>query len=143
MEIRLVGPDDRDAIIGASALFDGPAKPEFAQRFLQSVGHFLFVAYDGEHPVGFVSGVEMTHPDKGTEMFLYELSVAEAFRGRGTATELVTALRDLARQRGCYDMWVLTDADNAAALATYQSTGANAPTSHVMLSWDLDTPDSH
>ncbi len=30
-----------------------------------------------------VSGVELTHPDKGTEMFLYELGVAERFRGRG------------------------------------------------------------
>ena len=27
-----------------------------------------------ERPVGFVSGVEETHPDKGTEMFLYELA---------------------------------------------------------------------
>jgi Acetyltransferase (GNAT) family len=76
-------------------------------------------------------------------MFLHELSVAESFRGRGTATALVTALRDLARQRGGYDMWVLTDTDNAAGLATYQSTGANVPTRHVMLSWDFDPPDSH
>ncbi len=143
MEIRLIGPDDRDCIIGASALFDGPANPQFAQRFLDSVGHFLLVAYDGEHPVGFVSGVEMTPPDKGTEMFLYELSVAESFRRRGTATALVTALGDLARQRGCYDLWVLTDADNALGLATYRSTGANVPTSHVMLSWDFDAPVSH
>jgi ribosomal protein S18 acetylase RimI-like enzyme len=142
MEIRLVSPGDRDSIIGASALFDSPAAPEYAQRFLEAGGHFLFVAYDGEHPVGFVSGVEMTHPDKGTEMFLYELSVAESFRRRGTATALVAALRDLARRRGCYDMWVLTDADNAAALATYHSSGANVPTSHVMLSWDFDAPDS-
>jgi ribosomal protein S18 acetylase RimI-like enzyme len=140
VEIRLLGPDDRDAIMGASTLFDSPAKPEFAQRFLQSAGHFLFVAYDGPDPVGFVSGVEMTHPDKGTEMFLYELSVAEPFRGRGTATALVAALRDLSRDRGCYDMWVLTDADNGAALATYRATGAEVPTSHVMVSWDLDAP---
>jgi ribosomal protein S18 acetylase RimI-like enzyme len=143
MEIRLIGPDDRDSVIGASALFDGPVNPQFAQRFLDSVGHFLFVAYDGERPVGFVSGVEMTHPDKGTEMFLSELSVAESFRGRGTATAFVKALRDLARQRGCYDRWVLTDADNAAGLAAYHSTGANVPTSQVMLSWDFDAPDSH
>jgi GNAT superfamily N-acetyltransferase len=142
MEIRLIGPNDHDSVVGASALFDGPANPYFAQRFLDSDEHFLFVAYEGEHPVGFVSG-EMTHPDKGTERFLYELSVAESFRGRGTATALVTALRDLARQRGGYDMWVLTDTDNAAGLATYQSTGANVPTSHVMLSWDFDPPDSH
>jgi hypothetical protein len=33
--------------------------------------------------VGFVTGVEMTHPDKGTEMFLYELSVARLLRHVG------------------------------------------------------------
>lgn len=100
------------------------------------------MAYAGEQPVGFVSGAEITHPDKGTEMFLDELGVAESFRGRGTATALVTALRDLARQRGCYDMWVLTDADNTAGLATYRSAGASVPTTHVMLVWDFDEPDS-
>ena len=142
MDIRLLGPDDRDAVTGASALFDGPATPEHAQRFLDEGGHFLLMAYDGQQPVGFVSGVEMTHPDKGTEMFLYELCVTESFRGRGIATALVTALRDLARERGCYDMWVLTDVDNAAALATYRSAGANVPTSHVMLVWDFAAPDS-
>ena len=35
------------------------------------------IAYVDARPVGFVSGVEMTHPDKDTEMFLYELAVDE------------------------------------------------------------------
>lgn len=48
---------------------------------------------------GFVSGVETTHPDKGTEMFLYELSVHPDHRGRGVATALVAALEALARAR--------------------------------------------
>ena len=63
----------------------------------------------------------MTHPDKGTEMFLYELGVDDAARGQGVGKALVAALRDLAEERGCYGMWVLTDADNEAALRTYQA----------------------
>ena len=39
--------------------------------------------------MGFVSGVEVTHPDKGTEMFLYELAVDEPFRRRGIGRALV------------------------------------------------------
>jgi ribosomal protein S18 acetylase RimI-like enzyme len=86
-------------------------------------------------PAGFVSGVETSHPDKGTEMFLYELAVEEAHRGRGIGTTLVAALRERAQQRGCTGMWVLTDADNAAALGAYRAAGAGEPTPHVMLEW--------
>jgi ribosomal protein S18 acetylase RimI-like enzyme len=97
----------------------------------------MFVAYVGGEPAGFVSGVELTHPDKGTEMFLYELAVDERFQRRGIGRQLTQALLDLARQRGCYGMWVLTDADNEAALRTYRSTGVEEESSHVMLTWRL------
>ena len=86
------------------------------------VGALGLTAADGS-PV--VSGVETTHPDKGTEMFLYELGVAERFRRRGVGAALVEALADLAGERECYGMWVLTDADNDAALATYARSGAH------------------
>ena len=50
---------------------------------------------------------------------------------------LVRALAELAVRRGCYGMWVLTDADNAAALATYRTAGAGEPKPQVMLDWDF------
>jgi ribosomal protein S18 acetylase RimI-like enzyme len=89
-------------------------------------------------PVGFVSGVETTHPDKGTEMFLYELSVAEAHRNQGIGTALVKSLAELAQAAGCYGMWVGTEPDNAAALATYRAAGAALPESFVTLEWVFD-----
>ena len=92
---------------------------------------------DGGRVVGFVSGVETTHPDKGTEMLLYELAVDDAAQRRGHGRSLVEALAALARERGCYGMWVLTDADNDAALATYRSGGATAESTHVLLAWDF------
>ena len=60
----------------------------------------------------------MTHPDKGTEMFLYELAVDEPWRRQGIGAALVTALGDVAQQRGCYGMWVLTEDSNRAAITT-------------------------
>ena len=127
-------------MIAASALFDGPATEEWASRFLTSAGHHLLVAVLDARDVGFISGVEMTHPDKGTEMFVYELGVDEAARGRRVATALVGALRDLAVEQGCYGMWVATESDNAAALATYRAGGAGEPESDVVLTWTFDSP---
>jgi ribosomal protein S18 acetylase RimI-like enzyme len=135
VDIRRLGPDDAAAVVAASGLFDGPASMEVADRFLRSEGHSIFIAYEADRPVGFVTGVEMTHPDKGTEMFLYELAVDEEFRRRGIGTALVTALRDLAIERGCYGMWVMTERDNLAAMGTYRATGTTGGSDHVMLDW--------
>jgi len=128
-----------DQVIAASALLDGPVRTEAAVRFLDEPGHHLLVATnDSGQPVGLVSGVELTHPDKGTEMFLYELGVDANSRGQGIGRALVEALEVVARARGCYGMWVLTDADNDAALATYRSAGSDEGTGHLMLSWTFD-----
>jgi len=128
-----------DQAIAASALLDGPVRTEAAVRFLDELGHHLLVATDDHgQPVGMVSGVELTHPDKGTEMFLYELGVDANSRGQGIGRALVEALEVVARARGCYGMWVLTDADNDAALATYRSAGSDEGTGHLMLSWTFD-----
>ena len=99
-------PGDDHLVAAASHLFDGPAEPAATARFLADEGHHLLLAYEDDRAVGFVSGVEVTHPDKGTEMFLYELAVDEPFRRRGIGRALVQRLADIARGAGCYGMWV-------------------------------------
>jgi ribosomal protein S18 acetylase RimI-like enzyme len=135
MEIRALGPGDDDAVVAASALFDGPAKADATRSFLHDDRHHLLIAYDVDQPVGFVSGVEVTHPDKGTEMFLYELAVEDEHQRRGIGSALVRRLGDIAKERGCYGMWVITDDTNTAALATYQSAGGEPERDQVVLVW--------
>jgi ribosomal protein S18 acetylase RimI-like enzyme len=134
-EIRRLGPGDDQLVVAAAHLFDGPARPEATARFLTDARHHLLLATADGRAVGFVSGVEVTHPDKGTEMFLYELAVDEAFRRRGIARTLVEALAAAARQAGCYGMWVVTDRDNEAARAAYEGTGATPETNQVVEVW--------
>ena len=135
MEIRALGLRDEVEVVGASHLFDGPVKEAATRRFLEEEGNHLLIAYEEDQPAGFVSGVEVTHPDKGTEMFLYELGVDERFQRRGVGRALVERLREVARQRGCYGMWVVTDDQNAAALATYEGSGAQPEHGQVVLTW--------
>jgi ribosomal protein S18 acetylase RimI-like enzyme len=138
MNVRALGPGDDGLVAAAQHLFDGPSDPAATARFLAASDHHLLVAYDADdRPVGFVSGVEMTHPDKGTEMFLYELSVAELARRRGVGGALVEALATRARERGCYGMFVLTDDDNVAALATYHRAGGREASLQLMLEWEF------
>ena len=129
---------DAAAVHRAAELFDSPPLAAATERFLADPGHHLLFAYDGSgRAVGMVSGIEMTHPDKGTEMFIYELGVAPAARLQGVATELVNRLAQIARKRGCYGMWVGTESGNEAAQATYRKAGATEEAPFLLLSWDL------
>ncbi|MEU4421185.1 GNAT family N-acetyltransferase [Actinoplanes sp. NPDC024001] len=122
----------------AADLFDAPPIEEATRRFLGDPGHHLLLAYDeAGRPIGMISGVETTHPDKGTEMLVYELGVAPVARLQGVATALVNALAEVARGNGCYGMWVATESDNKAALATYRRAGACEEMTFTLLSWDL------
>jgi ribosomal protein S18 acetylase RimI-like enzyme len=138
MDIRRV--TEAAAVQAAARLFDDIPEPAATERFLADERHHLLIAYVEDVPAGLVTGVEMTHPDKGTEMFLYELGVAESFRGRGVGRALVTALAELARGRGCYGMWSVTDEDNVPALATYRRSGGEPEEGQVVLVWSLDRP---
>ncbi|MCX5378287.1 GNAT family N-acetyltransferase [Streptomyces sp. NBC_00091] len=124
-------------LAAAEGLFDGPARQEWSERFLARTGHLMLIAYVDGVPAGMVSGVEMTHPDKGTEMCLYELSVDEGYRRRGIGRALTRALVDEAKARGCYGMWVGVDTDNEEALATYDSAGAEDEGLFSMRGWNL------
>jgi ribosomal protein S18 acetylase RimI-like enzyme len=136
MRIVRVTHGEAHLVQAGAALFDAPPSPAWTERFLQSEGHHLLMAVDEVGaPLGFVTGVETTHPDKGTEMFLYELAVSEPRRNEGIGRALVRGLADLAREHGCYGMWVGTEPGNAAALACYCAAGASPPEPYVTLEW--------
>jgi hypothetical protein len=112
MEIRRI--TQSDAVRTASQLFDGPPRPQDTERFLADPRHHLLLAYVGDEPAGMISGVEMTYPDKGTEMFLYELGVDEPFRGRVSV------------KRWCR-RWPMWPANAAAMACGYSPTRTTCP----------------
>ncbi|MBB0246633.1 GNAT family N-acetyltransferase [Streptomyces alkaliphilus] len=127
-------------VMAAAHLFDGPVRPEWAQRFLNEPTHHLLIAALDGVPVGMVTGMELTHPDKGTELFLYELAVDPAHRRRGVGRELVEALGRLAHERGCHGMWVAVDPDNLPARAAYAAAGIAEEGPATMMTRELRDP---
>jgi ribosomal protein S18 acetylase RimI-like enzyme len=67
---------------------------------------------------------------------VYELGVDEGFRRRGVATALMQGLTELCEARGCGEMFVLTEQDNEAAIATYRKAQGTAEPAGVMFTWD-------
>jgi ribosomal protein S18 acetylase RimI-like enzyme len=137
MEIHGLTEGDVDRVLAAAHLFDFPPKRDWTEVFLTREGHHLLFASAGGIDAGFVSGIEIAHPDKGVEMLLYELAVAEPYRRQGIGRALTLALLDIAREVGCRSMWVATEATNIAALATYRSANASGPEPGVTLEWRL------
>ena len=130
--------DGADAhALRSSDVFDGPAQPELIDDFFTRPGHHLIGAFDREDLIGFVSGIEIAHPDKPVEMLLYELGIDESHRRRGIGGELVEALAALAVDQGCSIMWVPLDADDDIAQATYRSAGAATYQVAGVMTWDF------
>jgi ribosomal protein S18 acetylase RimI-like enzyme len=135
VNIERLGRGDNARVMDAGHLFDDSPRPDAVARFLADPTHHLLIAYFAGDPVGFVSGVEVTHPDKGTEMFLYELGVDSGHRHHGIGTALVNELAEVARSKGCYGMWVLVDDENEAAAATYRKAHGDVESQPLMFNW--------
>ncbi len=136
VRVRRVPRNGAGEVRAAAALFDHPLDARAIRRFLADPRHHLLIAWAGATATGFVSAVELLHPDKPLpELFVYELGVAPAWRRRRVGTQLLRALRALARRRGCGEMFVLSDPANRAARGLYTSRGAGDVASRLH-HWD-------
>lgn len=137
MEIMQLGPQDERAASDALQLFGNKADL-VASTFLSHPEAALLVAMDEDDVIGWVYGHELIHPGGERTMLLYALDVVERARRQGVGTELVRAFVDHAQDRRCTEVWVLTEADNDAAIATYRrAAGTKEPEGSVMFSWQL------
>lgn len=137
VSIRAMEPGDEAIVRAAASLFDHEPQGAWTDAFLADPGHHLLIAFVDDQPAGFVSGVVVRHPDKGPEMLLYELGVAEQHRRQGIGTALAASLRDLSRSLGHRAMWVIIDADDEVPAATYLAAGATERERAELLSWDF------
>ncbi|BAY20196.1 acetyltransferase, GNAT family protein (plasmid) [Anabaenopsis circularis NIES-21] len=121
-------------------MFDDAINLPRAIEFLADPRHHLVVAIDHNLVIGFVSAVHYVHPDKPLpELWINEIGVAATHQRQGIGKRLINKVLEVGRELGCEVAWVLTDQDNTAAMSLYASLGnAEAPSNHVMFSFDLE-----
>jgi ribosomal protein S18 acetylase RimI-like enzyme len=138
VRVRLARRGDEGEVARFVEAFDDDVLPDETTRFLDDDRHLLLLGYVGDRPAGFVSAVEVFHPDKQSELFLNEIGVMQRDRRRGVARALIDELRRVGRDLGCAGMWVLTDETNTAAMNLYASTGGTwNGDRQVMFEYDL------
>jgi ribosomal protein S18 acetylase RimI-like enzyme len=130
ISIRLLGPGD-EGVVRELATYDGAGDRE---ALLADSRSLLLVAFDAEHPVGFVLAHELPrrHGDRA-KLFVYEIDVADSHQRRGIAAALLAQLAEHARERGIRTGFVLTEPDNGPANALYRSAGG--ATESVKVEW--------
>ena len=121
--IRRLGPGDEDVV---RAL----AEDEPQTALLADERTTFVAAFDGETLVGFAFGYLLPRRHgRPSIFFVYEIDVDERYRRQGVGRRLMEELLF-----GQEEAFVLTDADNGAAMALYASLGGTRVDS-VM--WDF------
>ena len=136
--VRRARPGDEAEVARFRPAFDFDVLEDETRRFLADKRHHLLLGYVDEAPAGFLSAVEVFHPDKRPELFLNEIAVIPEMRRRGVGRALIDELGRLGRERGCVNIWVLTDEANTPAMRMYASAGGRWDDScQVMFEYDL------
>jgi GNAT superfamily N-acetyltransferase len=115
---------DEALLIAAAKVIDETEVPslERSQSLLADPCFVAVVALDGNAPVGLIYGHVLPQLTR-TGLLIYSVDTAETHRRKGAARTMIAALRRLSETRGFYEMWVLTSAANAPAMALYAGCG--------------------
>jgi aminoglycoside 3-N-acetyltransferase I len=92
---------------------------------LLSQNHFIaIVAIEVDKVVGGLVGYILDkYEQERSEIYLYDLAVAETHRRRGIARQLITVLKNYAQVIGSQVIFVQADREDAPAIKLYRSMG--------------------
>ena len=121
VSVRHLGPDDLLRFRAMNALFGevfgepehyahNPPEDGYALRWLGQPSNIALLAETDGRPVGALAGYELSKFEQvRSEIYIYDLAVAESHRRQGVATALIDALRTIARERGVWTIFVQAD----------------------------------
>jgi aminoglycoside 3-N-acetyltransferase I len=109
----------------------------YCRRILAQQPVIVLVAQVQGAVVGGLVAYELPKLEQArSEIYLYDLAVAQAHRRRGIATGLIVELCALARQRGAWAVFVQADHGDDPAIALYEKLGVREEVLH----FDLNPP---
>lgn len=125
------------------AAFDDPEhyasaqpRPGYLEALLQSDMFIALAALShGEVAGGLAAYVLQKFEQERSEIYIYDLAVAERFRRQGIATALIIRLKPIARARGARVVFVQADREDEPAIALYSKLGRREDVLH----FDIDT----
>jgi aminoglycoside 3-N-acetyltransferase I len=109
---------------------------DYTQEMLAKEDFHVIVALEDGQLIGGLTAYEMKmFKRETTEMFLYEIEVAESHRQRGIGTALIQFLKEICHQKGIVEIFVGTEKDNFPARKLYSATGGVADEDSVWFSY--------
>lgn len=115
-----------------------PALPpdEYIFGMLERKDFHVIVALENQQLIGGLTAYEMKmFKRETTEMFLYEIEVAEPRRQKGVGKALIEYLKQICLEKGIVEMFVGTEKENLPARKLYQTTGGNADENSVWFNY--------
>jgi len=143
--VTLLRARDADADLAREAIIElhgrTPVDETAMVEFLRDPARYLLLALEDRWVVGSLNGYALTHPHRREPQFLlYEIDVRPQRRNRGIGKTLVKTFIAEARAAGAFEVWVLTNQSNEAAMAMYSHCGLRRQNhDDVMLSLMLNS----
>lgn len=85
---------------------------------------------DGKVIGGLAAYILRKFEQERSEVYIYDLAVDEAYRRRGIATGCINKLREIARERGAWVIYVQADHGDDPAITLYESLGTREEVLH-------------
>lgn len=105
--------------------------PVYLATFLERPQNIVLVAKSGDEVVGgLVAYVLEKFERERSEVYIYDLAVAEPHRRRGIARQLIDQLKPISRTLGAWVIYVQADYGDAPAIALYTSMGTREDVMH-------------
>lgn len=103
----------------------------YVESLLGKDDFIAIAALNGEAVIGALAGYELhKFEQERSEIYIYDLAVAEADRRKGVATALIEELKRIAAVRGAWVIYVQADHGDDPAIALYTKLGVREDVLH-------------